>query len=268
MINRYIKMCLLALCISLYSVFSGAFGCSGPADEETATDFFPETCAEIQDIEVEETGARPANGTYTLYVDGDESQPWDCYCHNMNRAEPLEFLTVNESDNTSQISNGTTVATTSYRRYRIDPLRLEIWPLDDTFATSDFDDTFEPTLPEGMENIPAGWAEFQVAGILEDPVAAETSVNLEETGFIFDESIDDDGYFCDAGSGIPDEFVTTSAEVASDLVSFILSATTIYSEAGATVREVADCTNLGPDFDTMTELEVDAVTWPLEYIGE
>ena len=269
MLIRYIKVVLFALCISLYSAYSGVFGCSGPDSDDTATGSFPETCAEVQDVALDETGEILSNGTYTLYVDGDESMPWDAYCYDMSRAEPKEFIDVEELNNYSQISNGADIFETTYSRLRIDPVRLEIWPLDTTFADSNFEITDEdaPMLPEGMEHILLGWAEFQVIGFDESPVAAESNVSLAGTAFILDESVNDDGFFCDAGTDIPDEFKTTSATVADDLLSFTLSATTVYSDDGASVREVADCTNLGSDFDTMVEADVDAAVITLEYVG-
>lgn len=275
MIIRYIGVCVIALCFMTYAAFSGVFGCAAPtAEEEAAAESFPETCAEAQEIAVDATGERPANGTYTLYVDGDESMPWDAYCYDMNRAEPKEFISVSELNNYSQITDATNIFETTYSKLRIDPIRLEVWPLDDTFATSDFgiDDVGAPTLPDGLENIPLGWAEFQVPSDLEmvegDGATAEASLNLTDTGFVLDEAVEDDGYFCSVSSSDEVEQMSegTGFDTAADLVSFLLTAHTTYPVFASTIREVADCTNLGADFDATTA-EVDSVVIPLEYVG-
>lgn len=68
---------------------------------------------------------------------------------------PLEYLTVEESNNYSQIGNGRITAVTSYRRYRIDPTSLEINPLDNAFATNSGFEDFTPELADGLTSIPA-----------------------------------------------------------------------------------------------------------------
>ena len=55
----------------------------------------------------------------------------------MNTEDPSEYLSVDESDNYSQISNGTVVTQTSYRRLRIDPVTFVVDLLDSTFATTE-----------------------------------------------------------------------------------------------------------------------------------
>ena len=160
--------------------------CAGPAGDGTSTSF-PETCEEAQEIAVDATGDRPDNGTYTLYVDGDEAQPWDAYCHNMKRAEPLEYLRVDEDSNYSQKSDGTNlVVKTSYRRLRIDPRRLEIDPNDTQFASSE---------PDSADDLPAGLALFD-ATALGGTLAAEARIDLRDTGFSLDENVDDGAFFC------------------------------------------------------------------------
>jgi len=263
------RLLVLVFCgafLALFSVFyvSGISGCSGPAAEETATSF-PETCAEVQEAALDETGERPDDGTYTLYVDGDESMPWDAYCHDMSRAEPSEYLDVTEEDNYSQIGNGFTFAQTTYRRLRIDPILLEINPLDNTFATDDFAE-YEPTFPiETMESIPAGWAEFVSSGESEETEeAAESRVSLAGTPFIFDESIEANGYFCSESQPeeIGDQFMEgTGFTVESDLTGFTLTAIHNMAVLGAYILEVADCQNL-------VSSDYTEVFWPLEYVGQ
>lgn len=257
----------VGLCATLY-LFSGVMGCAGPkgGDTEEDTLLFPETCAEVQENAIDETGERPSDGTYTLYIDGDESQPWDAYCYNMNRAEPVEYLTVNESDNYSEIGDGTLMATTTYRRIRINPTTLELYPLDDTFATSDFD-TFQPTLPNDIDFIPLAWAEIQPTGFNSSP-GYMASVDLTDTPFVFNESINDEGYFCMFTNPETLSYETegTGATVASDLKSFSLTAVNIDSQmmTGAYTREVADCANLNA-----ADVEnVDSAVIPLTYVGD
>lgn len=268
MVFLYLRLFALVFGFALFTFFSGSMGCSGPADTTSST-FFPETCFEIQEQVVDETGERPDNGIYTLYVEGDEDKPWDAYCYNMRRSEPIEYLNVEEADNYSEVRNdNNVVATTSYRRLRIDPINLTINPLDDTFATSDFEDTFTPVFPvEGMESIPAGWAEVQPLA-LNDGTAAESNVSLADTAFSFllsEEDVSD--FFCQVDSETVVEANTegTDVEVAGDLKSFHLTAvnTNLAGDAsGISTREVADCETLGSnDFD----IEDSEAVWPLQY---
>jgi hypothetical protein len=263
-------VCILSTMFTLVFFTAGSMGCAGPVDDVTAqSTVFPETCAEIQEIAIEETGDRPENGTYTLYINGDESQPWDVYCHNMTRSEPLEYLTVTESANYSQIGNETAVATTSYRRYRIDPITLIIDPMDSTFADNDAGfDSFSPIFPvEGMEYIPAGWAEFQPTIYnMSEGVMAE--VSLEGTAFIFSESIEANNledFFCKVTSDNSYDDDGTEATVLSDLTGFSLTAKHSYSfgPTPTSTRMVADCENLGT-----TATDFSTAAWPLEYVGQ
>lgn len=229
MFFRGLMAFLFLLSATILSLSSGIFGCAGAADDDdTTATTFPETCAEVQEQAVDETGDRPENGTYTLYVDGDEAQPWDAYCHDMQRTEPVEYLTVEEENNYSQIRDNNAVAETSYRRYRIDPITLEIDPLDDTFATSNFDD-FEPVFPvEDWEHIPAGWAEVQPVFFNFEGTPAEANASLEGTVFIFSEDIEDTltVFFCqvDSAEFLPESTDGTGFDVSSDLTSFHLTA--------------------------------------------
>ncbi len=266
MVFRLIGLLVLMFCGVLFSLFSGISGCAGPSSSSSSS--FPETCLEAKELAIDETGSTPSDGTYTLYVDGDEAQPWDAYCYNMSRSEPLEYLTVTEADNYSQIRNDSSVAETTYRRWRIDPATLEIDPLDDTFATSDFD-SFTPVFPvDTMESIPGGWAEVQPVSF-NAGTAAESNASLEGTAFAFSETIltnDLADFFCQVDSTTiqPDSTAGTGAEVASDLLSFHLTAVNTNSEIfmGVSTREVADCDNLGP-----TATDFTTAAWPLEYVG-
>jgi hypothetical protein len=268
--TQHSKVSILILGMIVLSVFSGALSCKG--SEETTTETFPESCAEVQEQAVEETGERPANGTYTLFIDGDESKPWDAYCHNMSRAEPSTYLTVSEDDNYSQIRNESDVAETTYRRLRIDPLTLEINPLDDTFASNNFPDEFTPVFPvDSMESIPLGWAEFQTSSYNES-AAGEANVSLEGTPFVFDEAILDNElttFFCQVDDNTMeydqyDTTGTTEVSVAAGLSSFTLTAanTNSYYVEGVSTRVVADCEYMGAD---ATEFE--EAFFPLTYVG-
>lgn len=251
----------------IFQVVAFNTGCQPPP----SVIVFPETCKDVQEQIVADTGSRPPDGTYTLYVNGDETMPWDAYCRRMNLSTPVEYLTVSEDNNFSQISNGQFVATTSYRRYRIDPIRLEIDPLDDTFATNDSGfDNFSPILPGSTTHIPAGWAEFQPFQSNDGP-AAEANANLAGTGFVFSEEILANNladFFCqvDVPEVSPSETAGTGASVDSDLTSFHLTAINANlegMESGVSTREVADCANLGPSATTF-----DAGVWPLQYAGQ
>ncbi len=248
----------------------GTMGCAGPADDvEAQSTVFPETCEEVQQYAVDQTGDRPADGTYILYINGDASQPWDAYCYNMRRSEPSEYLTVSESDNYSQIGNETVVATTSYRRYRIDPITFIIDPTDTTFADNDAGfDSFSPVFPiEGMEYIPAGWAEFQPTQYnMSEGVMAE--VSLEGTGFIFSNTIeanDLNDFFCKVTSDNSYDDDGTEATILSDLTGFTLTAKHSFSfgPTDTSTRMVADCENLGS-----TATDFSTAAWPLEYVGQ
>ena len=278
---------------------TASVGCSGPAD--TATTTFPETCAEAQEAAVDETGDRPTDGTYTLYIGGDEASPWDAYCYNMRRAEPSDYLSVSEDENYSQLGNGVRIVESKYRRIRIDPVRLELWPLDTTFATTDDDDddvtVLDAQLGTGVEHVPLGLVSYFAPVFTDDAGGGATSsVDLSDTAFIFDESIDDDDVFLIGKSGDlnddgdytsdtdeaavtatsadgttdnEDEDDLSSFDTASDLTSFVLSA----EEDDGNVR-----VRVAVDYEAMIDNitggtlddadEVDSVVIPLVYNGQ
>jgi hypothetical protein len=182
--SRFLGVSLAVATIALLS-------CTGPAGDERNA--FPMTCAEVQEIAVAETGGRPENGTYTLYVDGDERKPWEAYCHNMRRAEPLEYLAVEESANVSQMSDGTSLRLkTSYRRLRIDPQTLAIDPNDTTFGTTEVGNDPD-ALPS--TDLPVGFAHFD-ANTAGGSLAALAKVDLHDTPFLLDEAANGGSFFC------------------------------------------------------------------------
>lgn len=226
------------------------------------------TCKELREATLAETGEAPIDGTYTLFVGGDAAKPWDAFCRRMNLSEPLEYLSVDDDDNYSSISTGTVVATTSYRRYRINPTSLEIDPMDGTFAVNDdgFGDVVLPL--ESLTQIPAGYAEFQPASSNDGP-AALSQASLVGTPFAFSESILENGlgdFFCKVSTNsVEGDDADSTVTVEGSLRGFELEAinanTASSPEMNASTRYVADCANLGPDSDfTMG-------AWPLVYAG-
>src|SRR5689334_5808744 len=139
------------------------------ADPDAAAAASPETCADVQEAAVADTGVRPPNGIYTLYIDGDADKPWDAYCQGMNLDSPTEYLSVDEDDNVSTLSNGASLAVTSFRRYRIDPTTLTIDPLDDRFAATINDGAL--VLPGDASHLPAGLAQFASPNDADGPAA-------------------------------------------------------------------------------------------------
>lgn len=202
---------------------------------DSSTVSFPETCLEAQEAAIDETGDKPSNGTYTLYIDGDEAQPWDAYCHDMKRSEPKEFITVNEVDNYSQVSTPAGITETRFRRYRIDPTRLEIDLLDDTFASTNGD---ENVVPDEREHIPAGWAQFGTASENGDAIA-EALISLKDTSFVLDESVLENDFFCETNMGGSE----SSIVIESDLSEVSLLAGD--SVPSFFTKTVADCDNFG-----------------------
>lgn len=267
--TQHSKVSSLVLGMIVLSAFSSTLSCKDSAS--TTIETFPETCAEVQEQAIEETGDRPSNGTYTLYIDGDEEKPWDAYCHNMNRSQPSEYLTIVEEDNFSQIRNESYLAESTYRRVRIDPLTLEINLLDDTFATTNVDDGFEPVFPadDTLEFVPLGWAEFQPVAYNSES-GAEAHVSLVDTPFAFSEIIIENNlsdYFCQVDSTEIMDYETdgTLVEVSVDLKEFSLVAVNINSEqlSNLSTRMVADCENMGADSSTFEEAYL-----PVDYIGD
>ncbi len=245
------------------NAFSGD-GCSSTCTVETAN--YPQSCLELQQTIVAETGARPADGTYTLYVGNDKNKPWDAFCFHMNLASPLEYLSVSEDLNYSQAGDGRFVAVTTYRRFRINPTTLEIDPLDDTFASSEGFDSFTPELPTDFTNIPAGWAQFQPTRSDDGP-AAEANASFSGTPFAFSETILANSlsdFFCTVTTGGDPADGEGTAEVSADLTAFHLTAINSNqgnAPSGIITREVADCENLGPSSTFTT------ASWPLQYVG-
>lgn len=101
----------------------GSFQCYAPA-----------TCADIK----AHTPAA-ADGDFTLYLDGDPTQPWTAFCADLATA-PAEYLSVNASGNDSQYASGGAspgaTVTTQFSRVRFDPSSHKIDISDRTFATS------------------------------------------------------------------------------------------------------------------------------------
>jgi hypothetical protein len=97
---------------------------------------FPSSCTAFRALH----GAT-SDGVYTVYIGGDESKPWDVYCHNM-ADQPAEFLTLPSggSANYSQYtaggaSMGSTVIT-FYEKVRLDPNLLLIDISNQQFSNS------------------------------------------------------------------------------------------------------------------------------------
>jgi hypothetical protein len=265
-------------------VFAGAFlagcSCSGGSDDFTdagsvdgaladadAAAFRPRSCLEVQEQAVVETGSRPADGTYPLFVDGDADKPWQGYCRGMNRSDPAEYLTVDVDHNYGEISDGSIVTRSEYRRLRIDPADLTIDLLDDAFASTVDGDAHPDRMPAGRTSVPLGWAYFE-SGSSDDGPAAEAELDLAGTAFAFDESVvaDDLAFFCQvtADGDVP---AVDSASVASDLRAFTLSALDPVADRGS--RMVADCEHLQVgDNDALDALELEGAVVPLVYAGE
>lgn len=102
---------------------------------------YPQTCRELA---VNQPGA--SDGSYTLYLGGDEARPWTAYCKDLGTATPTEYLTLPATSPTSGNGNfaqytaggnapGSDVRTI-YQRVRLDPLRLLVDIGDRTYASS------------------------------------------------------------------------------------------------------------------------------------
>jgi len=62
-----------------------------------STSALPKTCSELKTFSAKEAnGTPPQDGTYTLYVEGKKTHPWEAYCKEMDTTSPQEFLTVTE----------------------------------------------------------------------------------------------------------------------------------------------------------------------------
>ena len=240
--------------ILLFFVTVGFFGLLACSDPDSSTDFFPETCADVQERSVDETGDRPSNGNYTLYVNGDQTMPWSTYCYDMKKAEPKEFISVNENRNYSQVSTPFGITETTFRRYRIDPATLKIDLLDDTFADTNGD---ENVVPDEREHIPAGWAQFGTLSEFGD-ATAEAKIDISDTPFVFDESVLT-SFFCKNPNG-----TNSDITIASDLTSVILEAGD--STASNFAKTVADCDHFGVVVGSGTNYNRGEI--PLQYAGE
>ena len=230
--------------------------CSG----DSASGGFPQTCSDAQEAAVEETGSRPSNGTFTLYVDGDEQRPWEAYCHDMKKSEPKEFISVDESDNYSQLSVGMSIVETTYRRLRIDPIRLEIDLTDATFASTD-DNPSMAMFPDDREHLPVGWAQFGDGSEFGGPTA-EAKIDLSGTAFAFSEEASEESFYCTVAAG--GDGSASEISIASDRLSVTLTSTNATNSVPT--KTVADCDDFGG-----TETEGDDFAegaLPLEYLGE
>lgn len=143
---------------------------------------FPASCMDAGN------GGRVADGEYTLYVGGNEHEPWNAYCHGGN-----EFLTVNDYTNYGQYAAGGhavgTDVTTTYTKLRIDPQTLTIDISDQTFATSvgtlDRRTDHITSMPLGVAMACAGSATYGTANIdlTGTPFRIVSQFSLDGTGF-------------------------------------------------------------------------------------
>jgi len=107
--------------------------------QATWLDATPASC-----LEYKLTHPSAQDGSYTLYVNGNASQPWTAYCHNMANG-PADYLTLPSTTGTSinfsqytarRDRSGDTDVRTVYSKVRIDPFTLRVNTADQTFATS------------------------------------------------------------------------------------------------------------------------------------
>lgn len=100
----------------------GSFQCYAPA-----------TCADIKT-----RAPAAADGSFTLYLDGDPSKPWTAFCAGMATA-PAEYLSVNSANSSQYAGGGASLGstvTTKFSRVRFDPASHKIDIADRTFASS------------------------------------------------------------------------------------------------------------------------------------
>ena len=103
----------------------------------------PVSCADVVSAA---GGASLVDGYYTLYVNQDETKPWDAYCVGMGSPTPQEYLTLAYTDDEYSVfeSYGVDgpVAQTRYFRVRVDPVSLMVDVTDRAFSeTLDFVDS-------------------------------------------------------------------------------------------------------------------------------
>lgn len=113
-----------------------------------------------------------ADGDYTLYVDADPARAWMAYCHGTDA-----FITVDPLYNYSEVSDGVSVARTSYSRLAIEARSLLLDLADATFATT--------TNPGGLvlpraSHIPLGWAQFESNVANDDGPYALSNLHLRD----------------------------------------------------------------------------------------
>jgi len=216
----------------------------------------PSTCLDVRSALVAASQG-PVDGAYTLYVGRNPNRPWTAYCHHMNLSQPVEYLTVVEANNFSQMSNGAVVTQSNYRRLRIDPATLVVDLLDDAFATTQSGSLLPPA---GRSSVPAGFAEFASPNDNDGPAAA-AKVDLAGTPFAFTEAVlaNDLAYFCAATDDQSPADGANVATVASDLQSFSLAA--IDPRGGHATKMVADCPHL-----SVADGAITAGTLPLQYV--
>jgi hypothetical protein len=217
----------------------------------------PETCLDIRTALLAASQS-PADGAYTLYVGRDPNRSWTAYCRHMSFAQPAEYLTVDENENYSQMSNGAVLTESHYRRLRIDPVTLVVDLLDDTFATTE-DGALLP--PAGRQHVPAGFAEFASANDDDGP-AAQARIDLADTPFAFSEAILANGlaYFCAATDDQTPADGGNTVTVSSDLKSFTLEA--IDPRGTHATKMVADCAHL-----SVPDAAITSGTLPLQYVA-
>lgn len=201
----------------------------------------------------------PTDGSYTLYVDRDPNRPWTAYCRRMNLAQPTEYLTVDEAENFSQMSNGAVLTQSNYRRLRIDPATLVVDLLDDAFATTE-SGTLLP--PAGRSSVPAGFAEFASPNDGDGP-PAQAKIDLTGTPFALAEAVLANGleYFCAATDDQSPADGGNVVTVAVDLKSFTLAA--IDPRGNHATKMVADCPHL-----SVADGAIALGTLPLLYLAE
>ena len=216
-----------------------------------------ETCKDVQDAALADTGKNPSNGTYTLYFEGDETKPWEAYCDGMNRASPREYITVDSADNYSQISDAHVFFQTSYRRIRIDPDQLELILDDDAFATNGGDlDASAWITSSGLpgDSLPPAHAIRvpEPAGAPSgDRLRANARLDLSDTAFELD--IDVEGDLCKSSDAMATDLSTI--ELSGSLRRLTLVADN--SDRTQTSTVAPECTNLGA-----------STTLPLRYAGD
>jgi GON domain-containing protein len=217
----------------------------------------PETCLDVRNAGIA-AGQALSDGSYTLFVGRNPNRPWTVFCRSMATTQPSAYLSVDESKNYSQISDGAVLTVSSYRRLRIDPVTFVVDLLDDTFATTD-DGTLPP--PSGRTSVPAGLAEFRSANDNDGP-PAQAKIDVGGTGFAMTSTVlaNNLEYFCPATDDATTPDAGNTASVTSDLTSFTLSA--LDPRANHTTKMVADCPHL-----SVADGSLATGSLPLQYVG-